>query len=257
MGAVSTPSLFIATPCYGGQTTSAFTTSCVELTALANSLGVPLELHTATNHPLVHLARNQLVKRFLQSDCSHLFFIDADIGYRADDVFRLVAADKDVIAGAYPLKTIDWASVRKALSINPNMSDAQLESCAMTFTASAHLLTSPVGVPVECRRAPTGFMCIRRRVLEKLAEISGVCSDGAGGGGAFYPIFDTPITDGVFLPEDYAFCDRARAAGFKVWLDSTVALTHYGNYPFRGHLPTRWATTQGRLDTPATNAAAT
>jgi hypothetical protein len=41
-------------------------------------------------------------------------------------------------------------------------------------------------------------------------------------------VFDFAIKDGKYVGEDYLFCDRAREAGFKVWVDVEICLPHVG-----------------------------
>jgi hypothetical protein len=36
----------------------------------------------------------------------------------------------------------------------------------------------------------------------------------------------------LHLSEDWAFCERAKQAGFKVLLDPTIRLTHWGTYGY-------------------------
>ena len=35
-----------------------------------------------------------------------------------------------------------------------------------------------------------------------------------------------------YLPEDYAFCERARQSGFKILADTTIRLWHHGSYGY-------------------------
>jgi hypothetical protein len=35
-----------------------------------------------------------------------------------------------------------------------------------------------------------------------------------------------------YLAEDYAFCERARQCGYKIWADTRVRLTHIGSYAY-------------------------
>ncbi|MEJ7595956.1 MAG: hypothetical protein WKF77_30980 [Planctomycetaceae bacterium] len=35
-----------------------------------------------------------------------------------------------------------------------------------------------------------------------------------------------------YLGEDFAFSERIRQAGYKIFADTSVRLMHYGNYPF-------------------------
>ena len=53
---------------------------------------------------LVTRARNKLVTEFLKTDCTHLFFIDADISFEPDDLIRVLAFNKPLVAAPYPIK---------------------------------------------------------------------------------------------------------------------------------------------------------
>jgi hypothetical protein len=57
---------------------------------------------------LVTQGRNMCVSAFLQSNASHLLFVDSDIAFNSGAAERLVACDKDVISIPYPLKDINW-----------------------------------------------------------------------------------------------------------------------------------------------------
>jgi hypothetical protein len=57
---------------------------------------------------------------------THLFWIDGDIGFTPETAFPLLQADKDVIAGAYPVKQIHWPAVLPAVS----PADFMLATCA-------------------------------------------------------------------------------------------------------------------------------
>ena len=42
----------------------------------------------------------------------------------------------------------------------------------------------------------------------------------------------------MFVGEDYAFCDAARALGYKVWLDVEISLPHVGTEEFTNDFKT-------------------
>ncbi len=49
----------------------------------------------------------------------------------------------------------------------------------------------------------------------------------------FFQPMVSPIEDGHwYLAEDYAFSERARAAGHRIIVDTTIRLWHLGGYPY-------------------------
>lgn len=89
-------------------------------------------------------------------------------------------------------------------------------------------------VPVKW--GATGFMATHRRVFEKLSQTMPLLHK-SNGDRAFYPFYQTMIVEhngeDIYLSEDYAFTQRARDAGFGVWLNPGVRLGHIGQYPYR------------------------
>ena len=68
--------------------------------------GINFRITTLRNESLVTRARNILTAMFLESDCSHLMFIDADIEFDAESILRALAYDKPIMAAAYPKKAL-------------------------------------------------------------------------------------------------------------------------------------------------------
>jgi len=121
--------LFIATPCYGGALTEPYFKSILRLVFFCDKHSIPLQFGTIANESLVPRARNTLTAFFLKSDCTHLFFIDADIEFKVEDVIRLIAADRDITVGAYPKKGINWEVLKKYSITNPDATQDEL-ACA-------------------------------------------------------------------------------------------------------------------------------
>ena len=97
------PSLFVATPCFGGQVTTAYANSMLKLQTACRAQSVDFEWLMLGGDALITRARADLVAHFLERpDATHLLFIDADIGFEPAQVFRLLAFDADVTAGVYP-----------------------------------------------------------------------------------------------------------------------------------------------------------
>jgi hypothetical protein len=84
-------SIFLAVPMYGGQCSGIFARSLADLITLSVKHGINIQLYFMFNESLITRARNYCADEFIRSACSHLMFIDADIGFNANDVIALLA----------------------------------------------------------------------------------------------------------------------------------------------------------------------
>src|SRR5210317_935449 len=83
--------LFVATPMYGGQCAGMFCRSTNDLSALCAHYGIEVKFYYLFNESLITRARNYCVDEFMRSDCTHLMFIDSDIGFNPQDVLTMAA----------------------------------------------------------------------------------------------------------------------------------------------------------------------
>ena len=96
------PSVFVAMACY--DTVKVETTfSLLNLFNKFTMHQIPAEFRTAKS-PYVGHCRNLLTAGFLHSDKDYLLFVDADMQFGADSVFRMLAGDFDVCCTPYRLK---------------------------------------------------------------------------------------------------------------------------------------------------------
>jgi hypothetical protein len=164
--------------------------------------------------PYIVLARNTAVADFLQTDCTHLLFIDADIVFRKEQILRLLSHDVDIVGGLYPKKAqgkIKW--VCNALPDRPPPEENGL---------------------IKLKHIGTGFMLIRRRVFVEMIghfgdEIAYLEDEIDRELWNFFPM---GIVDRRMLSEDWFFCNRARELGFVVYGDTVVLLKHIGTVVF-------------------------
>lgn len=237
--AESKTDIFIATPMFGNMCYGTYTDSLATAVQVFLNAQVSYAYSFRYNDALVTKARDGLAADFMQTDCSHLMFIDADIGFDARDILSMVDADKDIICGVYPQKKIDWEQVSQA--VQSEVPSQELHKYAGTFpvntldgTSIIKAINSSGQQPLEVRNAGTGFMLIKREVLENLADK--VPQYPSGVDGDYRQYFDTSISsdDNTLLSEDYYFCKLARHNGFKVWVAPWVSLSHTGTYTFTG-----------------------
>ena len=213
--------LHIGIPCYGGLILESTMTSLIKFILLANRAGLNWSLDTMVNESLITRGRNNLMAKMMSNPAAtHFMFIDADIRFEAESILQMMAANKDIISGAYP---------KKAYPIQVNINLKQQ--------------TKLQGPLYTVDTAATGFLMFKRNVYEKLIEAhkDKKYVDDVGLGKQYeqwmYAIFDCYIdSKGHYLSEDWAFCRRADVLGYDIWCDSRVVLNHTGTHEFRGDL---------------------
>ena len=248
--------LFVATPMYGGMAHGLYIKSSLDLQNVMSRYGIETKFSFLFNESLITRARNYLVDEFLRSECTHLLFIDSDIGYSAQDVVALMALDKDVIGAPYPKKAINWENVAKAARQHPDMEVAELEKLVGQYVFNVVKGTKSFSVtePLEVMEIGTGFMMVKREVFDKMKKAypkihykpDHVGQANFDGSRYIHAYFDTVIdyTDSItgggsdrYLSEDYMFCQMWRKIGGQVWLCPWMKTQHVGTYAFSGNMP--------------------
>jgi hypothetical protein len=77
----------VATPMYGGMATGVYIQSLLELSGVCAQNGIKLTCAFMFNESLITRARNNLTNQFLDTDNTHLLFIDADMKFRGGDIY--------------------------------------------------------------------------------------------------------------------------------------------------------------------------
>lgn len=246
--------LFVAVPMFAGQCAGLFCRSTNDLSALMAQYGIPLQYYYLFNESLITRARAYSVDEFLRSDATHMIFIDADIGFNAQDVLTFLAmmsddSEYDILCGPYPKKCISWEKIKMAVDKgladeDPNTLDKYVGD--YVFNPVGGQASIPITEPIEVLESGTGFMMIRRATFEKFAAAypeksykpDHVRTEHFDGSREIMMYFDCIIDPETkrYLSEDYFFCAMSRKAGMKVWLAPWVKLQHVGSYIFGGSL---------------------
>jgi hypothetical protein len=231
--------LMICTPCYGGLVSALYLQSIVRMMAVMHHEGVKVEVVTHAGESLITRARNTLANDFLRrTDCTHLLFIDADLGFPPDAPLRFLRSGKDVVCGVYPVKHLDIHKLRR---LPGSLADEAAEAAAVNYAVklSAASTVDADGF-MEVDYAATGFMMIHRRVFEKIAHAHpelaydySYTNDDNENNVAFFDTFIDPETR-EYLPEDYAFCRRHAALGGVIHADIFSTFSHAGSYDYTG-----------------------
>lgn len=210
--------VLFCTPMYGGMVTTAHFNSCMNLRRVLDQVGLSNDWVTGTRESLITRARNEMTATFLsETEYSHQCWLDSDIEFTPEDfnaIWNMCEGplQADIAVGVYAMKVPDkqWYAAWK---------DGKLIKDLDQFDG-----------PVEVDYAGTGFMLIKRKVVETLAEKVGSYEIREGKRAPC--MYMTPIHNGCFESEDYHFCRIARESGFSLWMDPSVRLGHIGQYTY-------------------------
>ena len=239
--------VFIATPCYGGQVHALYMVSMLNLQRVFAQVGHEALVSVLVNESLITRGRNSLANQFMKSDADYLFFIDADIQFIAEQVPQMIEADKDVICGIYPKKEINWQQVANGVKKDAPVNDLKYYtgSWVLNLVDYVNSVTVPIGEPLEIWAGGTGFMLIKRKVMEDMQKVvPNYLNDVVDLSNALEPreritqFFTESIEPGTerLLSEDYHLCRTWREMGGKIHAAPWVQLTHHGTYAFDGRL---------------------
>jgi len=237
---LKTTRVHMCMPCYGGQLTESTFMSYIKWANTARQLGLDWTVETMTNESLISRARNTLTAKFLHTkESTHLMFIDADIGWEPWHLLVMLDAQKDVIGGLYPMKSLPIKWCVNGIPGQPEAPDQNL---------------------IEVSKTGTGFMLIKRDVFEKLDAHPATkpFKNDIGLDPALDPYmktyFDTAVREGRYYSEDWTFCENWRDIGGQVWVDKRVLLRHTGTYTFAHDAQEKLVQDFASMINPPTNA---
>jgi len=231
--------VLVATPMYGGMCAGEYCRSMTHLPIALNVSGHDVSFVFTMNNSVIQMARNQLAGIFYRHDFTHLMFIDADIGFDANDIVKMLDAGKEIIAGVYPKKRINWSMVKQQSDAGVPAERLAKASgdLVVNLVDGARYQEVDVREPVEVTAAGTGFMLISRSVFDKVKDgvQTYVDADDEVEVHEFFSVVKDRAS-GRLLSEDYAFCQLARDHGIQIFIAPWARLTHYGSYLFEGTL---------------------
>ena len=240
------PSVFLATPCYGGLCLEGSAESLIRLQRTCAENGIEIVLDTTENESLVHRARNLSIARFLLENKQDFFmFIDADIHFEPSSVVRLIKSGHDIAVAAYPKKAVMWEQTEDAIKKGDTRDPSRMSSSLVLNFKYQN--TPLVNGFAEVLDGPTGFMLIKRDVIQKMYDHyrpTLACVNDHQNRGTltdYVAIFDCMIDPDSkrYLSEDYAFCRRWQQMGGKIYADCMTTLGHIGNLRFSGSMDER------------------
>jgi hypothetical protein len=188
--------VLIGTPSYYHALSVDYHVSAMQTAALCAASGIVLDSHIIAGGIYLGKIRNTIVDHFLTTQADALLFIDADVGWDAKVIPRILNYEQEVVAGLVPKR------------------DAQNGACfhqnALTGVIENGLFQS--------LEAPTAFMRIKRSAFERLEK----------------PYFKSEESEDNF-GEDIYFCRKWCALGEYLWIDSDIEFSHRGTKAWQGN----------------------
>lgn len=218
----ATKHVYIAIPTYGDIKAGCVSSlNAVQHNLLSNDISVDVAILSGSCH--VDDARNDLCRMFLESEATHLMFIDADVEFSSKSVSTLLSFDEDIVCGVYPFKNnnLDFPVLYHDLE-NVKFDDRGL---------------------IDVKGVPGGFMCIARKVIQTLYNKNksrGAWeTKGDYGRLPIVEIFHRTVHMGRSRRSgDLEFCAKAIRAGYKVYVAPNLEFTHVGDNLWKGCLQT-------------------
>lgn len=216
--------VFIATPAYDGRVHTAFTASLIMSFSRMAHAGIQATWESLDGCCYIPVARNKLVRSFLESDYTDMLFVDSDVGWDADGLMRLLSYDRPFTAGIVPFK-IDQEAYPVHFQMKEDGTPSIDEETGLTE-----------GIMVA-----TAFMRIRREVfelmIEKYPDALLVVEKNINGDkdGEYMNFFDCVRLGERWWGEDARFCRLWTSIGGKIWIDPNIDFTHSGSKTWEGN----------------------
>lgn len=157
---------------------------------------------TATNTDSSNWKTNEIGSGEFTYD--KILWIDSDIAWEPEDVKRLYYSDADIMSGLYQSSPDGRVAVHQENAEGLPTYVDKIEFMLHDF-------------PVEVKGVGFGFVMIKQGVFETVER-------------PWFLIRRIKWPDVDFytmVGEDYSFCAAARAAGYTIWVDPLVKVSHY------------------------------
>lgn len=207
--------LFLATPAFDGKVNVPYAVSLAETRILMAMNQIDMIIRIKTSGSLLIRERNDLIKEFLKTDCTHMLCVDSDMAWNPIDVKRMIEHNEPFVAALYPARGPENVFLFRAV----------------TEGEDQRMQVSQKGL-LKMEFIPAGFMLLRRDLLEKMIahfpELYYQPKDESMKQYDGHHLFAVEVFEGEFWGEDYTFCRRAHQAGFDIWIDPVIRLDHAG-----------------------------
>jgi hypothetical protein len=238
------PQLLVATPVSGGVVSHDFVHGLNALRDHCESLGWAMEFISQPDG-LVTRSRNAFASYVVRNErFTHLLMLDADVVVAPQGIERLVLSGHSVAGCVVPLRSVNWQRVREHLDLRPDATAEELRAISAEYAVNFERGQEAADGFIPVHSIGSAVMLISRSALVQMSQSPVVsyalhglhAADHKSDGWTFFdPFVDS---QGTYLSEDYAFCDRWRSLGGAVWADIRTSTQHIGPVPIHGDIAT-------------------
>lgn len=204
--------VMIGTPCYDGRIDVWYVNSLSNTIKQSAAHEVEITPMWVSFDALLQRARNDTIQLALETNVDALIWIDSDIEWEPEWFFKLLDYPHDIVGGTYRKKGDKEEYVLRQMIRQP---------------------IDPITKLVEVDGLGTGFVKLSRRAMQYLWNSSKPYTDSKDGKERRM-IFDVGIENDTLVSEDIHMFNKLKAAGFKIYLDTTMTCNHTGPYKFKG-----------------------
>tara|TARA_R100001591_G_scaffold101304_1_gene108042 strand:- start:204 stop:986 length:783 start_codon:yes stop_codon:yes gene_type:complete len=238
--------LYVATPVHSNVSIH-YLQTVIMLQKKCYELGIEFTLQTM-KCSLVTNGRNICVSDFMNSDCTHMLFLDSDIQIEADSIVTMINKNKQLLCIPYPLKTVKFDKMYAMQKLKPDLNLEQMSMAGNVYPirlADDQSIEFKDGI-CEITHSAAGCLLIQKKVFTKMIdkypdlkikqEI--IVDNEKVFKPNLYNFFDTYFdkNNNLYYGEDFAFSRLWRNIGGKCYALITEYITHVGDYSYTGRL---------------------
>ncbi len=200
--------VIIGTPSYDGTTTVWYTNSIIETIRVCPE-DIKLFPVFLSYDALIQRARNDLIAMAIEHK-TDLMFIDSDMEWTPENIFRLLSYEEDIVGGVVRKKS-DTEEM-----YNVNTQNLKLEKNGL----------------IKVNSIGTGFLKISNKALQALWDAS---EEYINDGKQCRMCCNVTIVNSELFSEDTSMMRKLRELGYGIFIDPTIDLPHMGSKKFVGN----------------------
>jgi len=235
-----TRAVYIATPAYGATFAGDYVRSLFMLLRSKRKLPTEFLFHYFDYADVV-VARNYLVSDFYfnHPQCTHLLFLDDDMGFEASLVSDMLDLGEPLVGTIYPKRKLDLKKLHAAGDLPFEKALAK----SLEFIGAESRPQMEKSGFISVAQCGTGIMLISRDCIDEMVEKLPDIVDAkrfkrmpfAHRFTRFITPFDKIKTGEIELSEDFSFCLRWReGCGGTIWAKPDANIRHIGQMSFAG-----------------------